>query len=225
MKFQGFVGPTYKLDSVNVDCQRCVNLYPEVIESGSGKDGNTVYFKSTPGLVKLFTVGTGPIRLVHAMKPTVDPLVPPNRVLVVSGSEIYSCSFIAGAWSTHKVGDLSTATGPVTAKSVSGKYSEFNPAPAPGPIIKGLTDEAYLADGAKLYRYSQGWTQAGTDPKVPFETFGDITLENEKPSHVVFIDGFYIFNDSSTSKFLFLTGIVLCSTLCLSRPQKEARTI
>lgn len=201
MKFQGFVGPTYKLDSVNVDCQRCVNLYPEVIESGTGKDGNKVYFKSTPGKVKLFTVGTGPIRLIHAFKPTVDPLVPPNRVLVVSGSEIYRCSYIGGAWVTAKVGDLATSTGPVKAKSVSGRHSSFNPAPAPGPVITGLTDLAYLADGAKLYRYAQGWTQADSDPKVAFEIFDEVMLEDEKPSHVLLIDGFYIFNDSSTSKF------------------------
>ncbi len=64
-KLQGFIGPAYTLDSTNVDAQRCVNLYPEVIESGNGKEGQQVYLKSTPGLASVITVGDGPIRMVH----------------------------------------------------------------------------------------------------------------------------------------------------------------
>lgn len=200
MKFQGFVGPTYKLDSVNVDCQRCVNLYPEVIESGSGKDGNTVYFKSTPGLVKLFTVGTGPIRLVHSAKCSVDPLIPPNRVLVVSGSELYRCSFISGEWVNVKVGDLLTETGSVRAASSPGKRLFIDPS-VPSPYEDGLSDEAIVVDGINIYRYGQGWLKPVGDPAITYEQFNQLTLEDEKPSHVLLIDGFYIFNDSATSKF------------------------
>lgn len=84
MRFSGFIGPSYKLDSVNVDAQRAVNLYPELIESGRGKEGQRYYYKSTPGLELFQTVGDGPIRLVH-----VDSI---GRILVVSGNDLYRIS-------------------------------------------------------------------------------------------------------------------------------------
>jgi len=81
MKFTGFIGPAYTLKSVSVDAQRCINLYPEKIESGNGKEGSIAYLKSTPGLELLLTVGAGPIRLTH-----VDSI---GRILVVSGNKLY----------------------------------------------------------------------------------------------------------------------------------------
>jgi ribosomal protein L31 len=84
LKLDGFIGPAYTLDSVNVDAQRCVNLYPEVIESGKGKGAQVAYLKSTPGLELLLTVGDGPIRCMHT-----DAL---GRTFVVSGNKIYVVS-------------------------------------------------------------------------------------------------------------------------------------
>lgn len=84
MKLDGFIGPAYTLDSVNVDCQRCVNLYPEVIESGRGKEGQVAYLRGTPGLKKIANVGDGPIRLIH-----VDSI---GRIFVVSGNKLYVLS-------------------------------------------------------------------------------------------------------------------------------------
>lgn len=56
MKINGFVNGAYTLDSVNVDAQRCVNLYPEAIESGTGKGGQRGYLRNTPGLDLIGTV-------------------------------------------------------------------------------------------------------------------------------------------------------------------------
>lgn len=84
MKLDGFIGAAYTLDSPNVDAQRCVNLYPEMIESGKGKEGQVAYLRGTPGLEKLVDVGEGPIRCVH-----VDSI---GRVFVVSGAKIFSVS-------------------------------------------------------------------------------------------------------------------------------------
>lgn len=81
MKFPGFIGPAYTLDSVNVDAQRCVNMYPEKIESGFGKEGQLIYLKATPGLEKVLEVGSGPIRCIHE-----DSI---GRILVVSGDRLY----------------------------------------------------------------------------------------------------------------------------------------
>lgn len=84
MRLEGFVGPSYQLRSSNVDYQRSINLYPEVIESGSGKGQQRVYLKSTPGLRNEVEVGDGPIRLIHT-----DSI---GRTLVVSGYELFRLS-------------------------------------------------------------------------------------------------------------------------------------
>lgn len=81
MKFQGFIGPAYSLSSSNVDAQRCVNMYPVKIESGTGKGGQQYYLKATPGLELITTVGDGPIRLIH-----VDGV---GRTFVVSANKLY----------------------------------------------------------------------------------------------------------------------------------------
>ena len=61
MRFRGFNGPSYTLASVNADCQRCVNLYPEVNELGTGPEQEVTSLVSTPGLRLLCDLG-GPIR-------------------------------------------------------------------------------------------------------------------------------------------------------------------
>ena len=61
-RFTGFIGPSYTLGSVNIDCQRCVNLYPELNEVGTGKEQEIASLVGTPGLETLVTLGAGPIR-------------------------------------------------------------------------------------------------------------------------------------------------------------------
>jgi hypothetical protein len=84
VKLDGFIGPSYSLPSPNVDAQRAVNVYAEAVQSGTGKERNQFYYRSTPGLRKILEVGDGPIRLVH-----VDSI---GRTLVVSGDELYRVS-------------------------------------------------------------------------------------------------------------------------------------
>lgn len=49
MKYPGFIGPTYTSQSRIAADDRCVNWYPEKIESGTGKSGYALY--PTPGYV------------------------------------------------------------------------------------------------------------------------------------------------------------------------------
>jgi hypothetical protein len=63
--FPEFVGPSYTLPSVNIEAQRCVNLFPEVDALGTGKERNTAALVSTPGLRKIATAGDGPIRGIY----------------------------------------------------------------------------------------------------------------------------------------------------------------
>ena len=62
MRFPGFIGPSYTLQSVNVECQNCVNLYPEVNQLGTGKEGEVAALVPTPGLRLLLTLPQTPIR-------------------------------------------------------------------------------------------------------------------------------------------------------------------
>lgn len=63
MEYAGFVGPTYTVQSISADNQRCVNLYPQPDESSSGK--STAILLSTPGLTRIADVTetvSGPVR-------------------------------------------------------------------------------------------------------------------------------------------------------------------
>lgn len=81
MKFDGFIGPAYTLESVNVAAQSAVNIYPEAITTGRGKNAQRYYYKATPGLTEIADVGDGPIRCMHQ-----DAL---GRTFVVSGNKLY----------------------------------------------------------------------------------------------------------------------------------------
>lgn len=103
MRFQGFVGPSYTLQSVNVDCQRCVNLYPEMNEVGRGKEGEVASLVSTPGLSLLNRVGVGPIRGVYFSS---------DRVLyVVAYNKIYK---LDPSFNETEIGTINTFVGNIS---------------------------------------------------------------------------------------------------------------
>lgn len=103
MKFQGFIGPSYTLQSVNIDAQKTVNLIPQMNESGFGKEGAVMSFVGTPGLTLKATVGNGPIRAQH--KATNDYLY------VVSGANVYK---IDTSFNETLLGSISTTGGNVS---------------------------------------------------------------------------------------------------------------
>lgn len=184
MKFQGFVGPSYKLSSVNVDAQRCVNLYPEIVESGTGKEGDIAYLKSTPGLRKLFDIGTGPIRMIHADDLVVHPLNPTNRTFVVSGNQVYKCTFDGTTWTNTLLGTIGTSTGPVRAASLQSDL--------------GIT---VFVDGQNSYLF---WRYTGGDG-FPLESFGPFSYFSYAAvplaTHVLLLDGYLIYNQGKSNKF------------------------
>jgi hypothetical protein len=55
-----FIGPSYNLDAVSFDCQRTINLYPILSESGTSK--SVAALIKTPGLSLFATAPGGPIR-------------------------------------------------------------------------------------------------------------------------------------------------------------------
>lgn len=103
MRFLGFIGPSYTLGSVNVDCQRCINMYPELDEIGTGKEKEVAALVGTPGLLLLATVGIGPIRGSYT---STD-----GAYYVVSGSILYR---LDSSYAKTSIGSLSSATGQIS---------------------------------------------------------------------------------------------------------------
>lgn len=83
----GFIGPTYQSASLNADAERSVNLYPEMIESGAGK--NKMALLGTPGLTPFGTLATSPVRGLWAGG---APLTTGPRLFAVAGSKSYEVS-------------------------------------------------------------------------------------------------------------------------------------
>src|SRR5690606_12289153 len=103
MRFPGFIGPSYTLQSVNVDCQRCVNLFPEMNALGTGKEREVASLVPTPGLRLLLALPTYPYRGVWRAS---------NDVLfVVAGNKFYR---VSSAWTYTELGTLDTSEGPVS---------------------------------------------------------------------------------------------------------------
>jgi Phage stabilisation protein len=185
MKLQGFIGPAYQLKSVAVDAQRCVNLYPETIESGSGKGQQVAYLRATPGLTELFDVGPGPIRLVHVENFERDNPVEKAVVYVVSGAQVWACSYQSGAWVTTLCGSMVTSVGPVSAHSIK-KETSFK-------------YQTVFVDGDNNYLVRSDDYDGG------FTSFGNFASFSLTPvlgaTQVVWIDGYLILTKKDTSQF------------------------
>ena len=101
MKVTGFVGPTYTMDALTFDAQRCVNLYPIISEIGTSKSVSAL--RSTPGYDLFATAGGGPIRGAKTASN--------GRAFVVSGFDLYEIN--ADGTATDR-GNVLTATSRVS---------------------------------------------------------------------------------------------------------------
>lgn len=99
MEYPGFVGPAYRSQAVNVAGDRCVNLYPELVESQTGKSRWVLY--GTPG-TELFSTLPGNVRCLWAGD---------ERMFVVAGSTLYEVDS-SGAIVTTFSGSLGSSTNP-----------------------------------------------------------------------------------------------------------------
>jgi hypothetical protein len=94
-----FIGPSYVSRSLNVDAQRSINLFPEIVESKDGK--NSYYLLGTPGLRVFTSLPTTPLRGTYQML---------GRCFAVSGDKLYEI-FRNGTYSER--GTLFTSVNPV----------------------------------------------------------------------------------------------------------------
>lgn len=99
-QYPNFVGAAYRLASINAAGDRCVNLYPQTIQSGTGKGKASL--ECTPGLVAFGTLPTSPCRGLWAGF---------NRLFAVGGDTLYE---VADTGTPTSVGAMSSATTPAT---------------------------------------------------------------------------------------------------------------
>lgn len=102
-RLPGFIGGAYTLQSVNIDCQRCVNLFPQITESQNQADGEIGALLQAPGKRLLGTCGSGPIRSIYTAST--------GGMVIISGSEVYRVGY---NWVFTKIGDLLTNSGRVS---------------------------------------------------------------------------------------------------------------
>lgn len=104
MRFPGFIGPSYQVSTIPLDCQRTVNLYPEPDELQTGKDGSIGALVSRPGLTKRLTLPQAPIRGMWRVSSN-------GRMFVVAGNGLYE---VFQDWTFRKVGTLKTEKGNIS---------------------------------------------------------------------------------------------------------------
>lgn len=107
MRFQGFVGPSYQLQSKNFDRQRCINLYAVLHEFGTGKEKEVGMLVGTPGLRTLTTLAAGRTRGGYKSSKN-------DRAFVVAGNKLYEITKSGSTWSGTERGTLNSSTGPVS---------------------------------------------------------------------------------------------------------------
>lgn len=149
MKFQGFIGPSYVLNTVDVDLQRSINLFPELTESGFGKEGEVASLVATPGKELKVTLGSGPIRGVYTATN--------GTLYAVSGNTLYS---IDSSFSSTTIGTILTSSGNVsmidngtTLVIVDGAYGYTHT--LSGGSVFQITDPDFL--GANQVTYQDGY--------------------------------------------------------------------
>lgn len=124
MRLPGFIGASYTLASKSVDCQRCINLFPEKDEMRTGKAAEVMALRQTPGLLSKLTLGAGTTRGVFTASD--------GQVFAVGGNTVYS---ISPSWIATTLGTLSTSNGPVSIAD-----NGYQVAFADGSAILGIWD-------------------------------------------------------------------------------------
>ena len=103
MRFPNFVGPSYTSQSMNVDCERTMNFYPEVMESPGAKTNVVLY--PTPGFTSFADLSPGPVKALFHMA---------GRTFAVSGYVFYE---ISSAGTSTVRGSVAQDANPATISS------------------------------------------------------------------------------------------------------------
>lgn len=89
MRFDAFISGSYELSALVADCQRTVDLIPELIESGSGR--SRARLMKRPGLFTFVTLGSNPVRKMIEIN---------GRAFAIAGGTFYE--IFSGGTSTSR---------------------------------------------------------------------------------------------------------------------------
>lgn len=84
-RYPGFVGPSYTSQSKIAAADRCVNLYPEKVESGTGQAPYVLY--PAPGFTPYCVLPTSPVRGLYTIN---------GASLAIAGDALYELPYTAG---------------------------------------------------------------------------------------------------------------------------------
>lgn len=93
------VGQSYHLQDWAIDCQRTINLYPQIVESGNAPHVSALI--PTPGLVKKYEFPTGAVRGMYALT---------DRLLVVAGGVLYTIDKIGAILEIGNIAGVNRVT-------------------------------------------------------------------------------------------------------------------
>jgi len=135
-----FVGASYTARSKTFDSQRCVNLYPEMSQSGPGASKSVAALIGTPGLALWATLGAGPVRGMLRFSDSI--------ALVVSGQGVYT---VTPAAETALLCTIDDAAGPESRVAMASNGTLVAIATGGGlyfvdPATGVLTVSEYVAD-------------------------------------------------------------------------------
>jgi hypothetical protein len=144
-----FIAGSYVARSPIFDCQRTINLYPEVSSIGAGKNGEVAALYSCPGLRRVQTLGLGPTRGAH--------LTANNLGFLVSGNQVFQLASAEGIPVTVS-GNLLTSAGPVSIADngthvllVDGEYGYTIDLNDPSPVLTQINDPNFFAANSVDY--------------------------------------------------------------------------
>lgn len=185
----GFIGPSYTLKSINVDAQRCVNMYPEMNELGTGKNREIASLVSTPGLKLIrgaLDTTTNPPVLSGTFLPDVANrglyLTSTGKLFGVTGDMLWELTSdsVFGVDYFQIRGFLGTTIGPVA--------------------ISDNGVQVIIVDGQKGYIYTPATFTITeiTDEDFPRAAGNNLT---GGPPVVEFMDGYFIINTPNSRQF------------------------
>src|ERR1041385_1228025 len=126
MHYPSFISGSYESASAGADCQKTVNLYPELVESGAGK--NKAILRGTPGLALWLDLGEGPVRGMYECG---------GKVFAIAGKALYEITNGAMPLGTAQY----PAGSPALKAAISTKAAELNAAGAFPEYPLGSADE------------------------------------------------------------------------------------
>jgi hypothetical protein len=177
------LGSSYVIRSVNAADNRMINLYPEVIPEG-GKE--PAYLQRCPGLTRVVTVGTGPIRGLYTLG---------NFLYVVSGDQLYKLN---SNYALQGANDLLLESGSFLLLEDGSRIllqDQSNPSlgviSGTGPVsMADNGTQIFIAANPDGYIYNTATDSFAqiTDPDFP----GAVT--------VGYLDGYFVFNEPNSQR-------------------------